>query len=536
MKKLTSPSSAIPFLASPFLPLALLFLIAAGCNHFQQEAVERVKLLPDPPSPFSENFQDGVNKSRQRTLSKFSEKENSSPPTPVRDSKNIAKLNFEETQDSARMEKMSFGNPDMGNKENPKLDAQKRFARMKNAVGLQTETITLLNKLGVKTNESLRQKLALRNTNELNELSDNEIVKLKKATVLSLLSNDPRIYTNLAEKKLTSFPDLQKLKGKDLLQASDFEKVSGEKLSKQEVKTAQEIVEKEFQKKVSALVNISNQLSVNWLAQLKNPSPLYPNPKLPQKITNYLLNSQGGKKFIKPTFPSFEGGEEGSGAGGFLSGCLTCDESSSWLSPSAYLANLLQFVISSFPSDLGTLDLLNQRFQQRMEDPISSHPMNEENEASYVKFSNQVLENLIAELDSQMWPHDSSAEIETSLERRHLIFEQMKKCSIPSPECVRPYTDEPDFNEKVLINLFDAYVSEFGVTRPGVQSVLDQPAEFKEWFAREHGMVHPMAEPILSEEEDLQSDFSYLLAIGRDDQDINWLEISQITNETSSVV
>jgi hypothetical protein len=156
-----------------------------------------------------------------------------------------------------------------------------------------------------------------------------------------------------------------------------------------------------------------------------------------------------------------------------------CDVSNNLFSPPVYLLYLLDFVNRSFGDELDTLDEVNARFYQNFAD--LSTAFNPSQRGSYVQFSNEVLENLIADLDGEDWPNEI-------VDPSQQAGRDGIKVDIYDDFTSSAYQDEPGFSPNILVDLFDSYVREFGTTRREVRFIRLVANELEETFASEHDL------------------------------------------------
>ena len=213
--------------------------------------------------------------------------------------------------------------------------------------------------------------------------------------------------------------------------------------------------------------------------------------------------------------------------------CTNCEESSSLLSPAAYFFDLQHFVQNSF-EELNTNQKMKDRFKQDFQaipiDPGTAKTKN------YIQFTNEILENFIADLKGKNWPNlvGTQSQDENNLQARNEIYEAFKcnttEQAITSPPigsgtpgerplssppaggdtpgerelsdsdrpltangetlCHNPFkVNEPSFDTEVLTDIFEAYLHEFGTTRQEIKSLHNLPQLLQAKAADEYGFI-----------------------------------------------
>ena len=189
--------------------------------------------------------------------------------------------------------------------------------------------------------------------------------------------------------------------------------------------------------------------------------------------------------------------------------CSEGDESNNLFSPAVYLLYLLDFVNRSFGAELDTLDEVNEKFYQNFGD--LSTDFDPSQRGSYVQFSNEILENLIADLDGDDWPNeivDDQSEEQVRNDIKVAIYEEFK---------LSVHQNEPGFSPNILVDLFDSYIREFGTTRREVRFIRMGTPDLQEQFAEENNL-------------DNSSSPTDLEAIDVEDQDISLGNIQLLEN------
>lgn len=320
------------------------------------------------------------------------------------------------------------------------------FTKSLKDCGIKNSTASKLRAGGIETLEDLRKK----GVHELKNLEAEEVKTLRKVSLLFLLSEDVGLNKELAKKEINSVRDLQKLTLRDIKSAS------GEKFSDMQAEA--------YQKRVRALSNLINANSRNLLAKFKNPSALCTPPPLGEEVRKSLISY---------------GTETGA--------CeFKCDESTDSFSPAVYLLYLLDFMESSFGPKLDSLPKINCRFKQKFEDLPVSQDVSQS--ASYVQYTNEILEDLIAELLSgraEDWPNVATTDED---ERNRLM---RIKVSIYDKFKDATYQNEPGFDGNVLMNLFDSYIQEFGTSRKEIRFVKKGSTDFQKQFCKKLGIRFP---------------------------------------------
>lgn len=320
------------------------------------------------------------------------------------------------------------------------------FNRTLESIGISEGTREKLKDTDVKTISELQKKGDLKKVEALKGISDQEMKKLKRASLFSLFSKDIELNGELAKKEINSVSDLNKLSVNDLIEAS------GGKLDRKGAA--------EYKAKVRGLVNLANIENLHLAAQIKNPAPLYGPAPL----------SGEARAIVRSDFPASELFEEE---------CRECNESNNLFSPAVYLLYLLDFVKKTFDTKLNTLEGIDHTFYQKFEDLSIFQDISKT--VSYVQLSNEILENLIAQLEGKAWPNEivSPPERAAREQIKNDIYEKFK-----SPD----YRNEPGFDPNVLIDLFNAYVREFDVTRQDVRFIMNGTPALKQYFATEHDL------------------------------------------------
>jgi hypothetical protein len=129
-------------------------------------------------------------------------------------------------------------------------------------MGISTGTQRRLKDAGIETPSDLRKNL--KGVKAMNGVSDQEVNKLRKVAILSLLSKDVKLNRELAKMDFNSVKDLRKF--------SVAEWVSGShgKLNEQQAEG--------YRDRVSALYSLIKLSAWHLRARQANPGPLYPSP------------------------------------------------------------------------------------------------------------------------------------------------------------------------------------------------------------------------------------------------------------------
>jgi WD40 repeat protein len=337
---------------------------------------------------------------------------------------------------------------------NDGLSDKEFFDKALKSVGISVDTVNKLKTIKVETFVELRKALATTNKGNLKGLSGQELVFLNRASLLFLLSNNFELNKNLAQQNINTLDDLLKLSSQELMKKSKG--------------TLDETEATKYKNKITALNRLTDQQVRLTLVQGKNPL---------------------AKKEV---------GEQDTGK----IPCRQCDTSTDLLSPAAYVLYLLDFMEKNLDQKFDKLEKINQRFKQRFEDLAISQEANEK--ASYVEYTNEILENLIAELNGKNWPN----QIGLPNENRNQAIYQYAGIKSPKPMLAgsgdnnlfqtkisiyeefksEKYKKEPGFNSDVLEELFDSYVREFGTSRDEVGFIRLGSNDLQQTFVLENGL------------------------------------------------
>lgn len=377
-------------------------------------------------------------------------------------------------------------------------DKKKSFQKVIASIGIKEADVAKLKSAGVETFSDLRKKSNLLKTGGMGNLAKEDVEKLKRAGILSLLSNDDDLNASLnkelAKKGVHSVKELDQFLTK--LPKDKLTEMFAGKLTKEKAER--------YRNRVHVIQNLTDLSARRKAVLQKTPRQLW---EMPPGAEVAPAEVQPG---VRPTDGPSQSSVEAVGAppgtrpaGGSTGGAAAdevtpqpgtrpasprageatcmyeCDESTSLFSPAVYLLYLVDFTKKSFGTSLDSLGKINQRFQQKFEDLSISQDLSQH--GSYVQYTNEVLENLIATLSAQPWPNLQIPEDEKA-KRRRLIY----KTFWPTPTAGHPYHQEPGMNPRVLVDLFDAYIRELGTTRKDVQFILNGTEELQQKFASDH--------------------------------------------------
>lgn len=335
------------------------------------------------------------------------------------------------------------------------IESKEKFNENLSSLGITKNTVNKLQNANINSYAQLREKAALY---DLQGFSSKEMKTLQGASTLSLLSNDQELNRKFLAKNIYSVQQLKKLSANELVKISDGR--------------LDEPKAQEFKNRVRGLDNLVQLQARRLYVGLRNPSPLYSKPNVPAHVEMKMLKSV-------------------SGSAGTCS--LKCDESNDIFSPAAYLLYLLDFIEKSFGSSLDDLQKINNRFKQKFEDLTISQDASQSK--SYIQFTNDVLENLIAENAGDPWPN--SLQEAERIKGKSKIYARFKSEDVPYPD--------------LLINLFDSFVREFGTNRKEVRFIQRGSISLKTKFAESKGMT-----------------IDDLNAINLQNEAINFVEISDL--------
>lgn len=139
--------------------------------------------------------------------------------------------------------------------------------------------------------------------------------------------------------------------------------------------------------------------------------------------------------------------------------CIVCDEDKSIFSPAVYLLYLLDFVEESY-SSINEISDLSNRFYQEVE--FVSAKFNPQEEDSYIKYCNQILENFYTD--------------DTLTIKRELIYENGKTEQNEAEDLAKvyqkfkntpPIVPFPD----IIEDLYDSYLDELGLSRQELEFI-----------------------------------------------------------------
>jgi hypothetical protein len=283
-------------------------------------------------------------------------------------------------------------------------------------------------------------------------LSKKDTNRLKRASFLSLLTNNEKVLNKLNTDHYNSIKDLSKLTIDNIV------KLSNGDLSKKQAK--------EFVNKVNGLNNLIKLNSIQFRTRLRN-----------------RLSTLSSKQFIDSTELRIYDDL----VSVYKEDCLNCDESNNLLSPAAYLLYLLDFVEKSFGNKLNSLKNINDRFFQKFEElPISQDISNK---GSYLEYSNTILVNMISDMLSKPWP-DTVSDPAVGIFIKSIIYNKFK--------------ESPIFDSTLIIDLFDSYVKQFGITRRDVFFNSKGSDSLKSNFKKENDLIQEDIEAIDKRDNDIK--------------------------------
>ena len=277
----------------------------------------------------------------------------------------------------------------------------------------------------------------------LTGLSEEELGKLRQASILSLLSDNESLNAGLAKKGISSIRDLTRLSTRDLLEASENE------ISWRDAEV--------YKARAQALHNLISVSNWNFRKALSNPGALYRQPLVSQGLQDQIMKSLQGPDLVC----EFE-----------------CNEQNNIFSPAVYLLYLIDFFEKSFGESLDSLDEIERRFLQNFGAVANSQEVDQQD--SYVLYTNTILENLIAATDPGDNIDDDLYKITNEVARRPKLEQIYMQFNDPS------FMVEPGFRPNVLEDLFDSYVRELQTTRAEVQLVMRGSDNLKARFADQH--------------------------------------------------
>lgn len=405
-------------------------------------------------------------------------------------------------------------------------DKKKSFQKVIASIGIEEADVAKLKSAGVETFSDLRRKINLLKTGGMGNLAKEDAEKLKRAGILSLLSNDDDLNASLnkelAKNGVYSVKDLDQFLTK--LPKDKLTEMAAGKLTAEEAER--------YRNRAHAIKNLTDLSARRKAVLQKTPKPLWEIPPgaglAPGEIQHGIRPTGGPSQSsvaVEGTPPGTRpgGGSTGGaavgegtpppgtrpaspGAGGTTC-TYRCDESTSLFSPAVYLLYLVDFTKKAFGASLDSLEKINRRFLQKFEDLSISQDLSQQ--GSYVQYTNEVLENLIATLDNNPWPNERIIEDEKAA-RRKFIYQTF--WPISSTADAHPYHQEPGVNPRILVDLFDAYVRELRTTRQEVQFILKGTKELQNKFA--------------TDERDLQ--IADLQTIGVNDNQIDVVSVHKV--------
>lgn len=268
----------------------------------------------------------------------------------------------------------------------------------------------------------------------------------RRASTLALLSPDKQLNTALEKLPISSVRDLLTLSPEQLRENS------GNRLSIDEAK--------DYRKKANVLQRLIDRQMLPLVVAKREPTRFEAlSPELQAVVSKLSLDQERDE--------------------GETSACVSnCDGEISLFSPAVYLIYLLDFLERSFPTDLASLESIDQRFFQRFEELPTSQSA--EFSDSYVRFTNQVLENYIASLEDPPRPWETP-------EQRHDNRVQIFDVEFRKQE----YDAETGFNKSLVPEMFAAYLREMGTSTQNVRKIAAIPAnlvKLREELAASQGL------------------------------------------------
>lgn len=372
---------------------------------------------------------------------------------------------------------------------------ENRFADAISAGGVQAATKDKLKAAGIKTMNGLRKQLATKDLGQLKGLAQDEIGKLRKTSILDLLSDDPAVIERLSMAKFGSIREFDHFSMKKL------QELTAGKLDEQQAKNL-----KAKARGLKYLVELAKRREV---VKQANPAVLYASSPsatavsmpVAAPLAQPYLTSVGARSLVAQLPPSTRppGVPPPSGLppGSRPSVPAACDrppglavtmEPTTLFSPSVYLLYLRDFIQKSFSTDLDEPSKINRRFKEKFEIVMQDNNQ----QVSYLEHSNRVLENYIAELDGKDWLNDRNPQA-----IRGSIYEQFRNPA---------YINEKRFSPTVLVELFDALVRELGTTRREVHIIQMGGPGLKKAFREQHDLIcddgrHYIGDPTIAIED-----------------------------------
>jgi Tc toxin complex TcA C-terminal TcB-binding domain len=280
--------------------------------------------------------------------------------------------------------------------------------------------------LRIGTGGDLRRIGNLSDAEQLKDLPKEDILRLQRLSFLSLVSNDVKVASALAK-----HADIKSLKDIQTISPAKLSAMAGGLATPNE---AQSII-----KRANSLGRVLEAYKRDALSRVRNRAPLYQPPAVSPSVRRQLQAASQ---------------EEGT--------CeLTCDAATSIFSPAVYLIYLLDFLTQSF-----------SLFHQKLRDvPVTE---NVSQVKSYVYYTNQILENRIANQTGDLWPNETVAPDQRAARNavRAKIYDRLNA-----------------LDSTLLTELFDSYVREFGTTRGEVKLVLRGSERLKSSFAVQHDLA-----------------------------------------------
>jgi len=304
-------------------------------------------------------------------------------------------------------------------------------------LGLQAKTLKQLSDAKITSVEELRKQI-FTGKSVLTNLPADQVKTLQRVAILFLLSTNTQLNAKLATNKFSSVKDLA------TNSVEELQKWAGTNLTAE--------LAKQYKKRAVGLSRFMDQKVQHLAIAGRNPSALESLPPADRHIAQQLAAA-------------------GAGGSSNPDACAgACGDEEIFFTPAVYLIYLLDFIKKSFPLDLASLTNIDKRFYQRFEQLPLSREVGVLD--SYVRFSNDVLENLIAAYDGKPfgeWPHDVDTTPAQRLERRAYIYDTEFKAAA--------YASEPGFNTNLVSELFDSYVREIGTTRRDMRIIAGVPHE-----------------------------------------------------------
>jgi len=278
------------------------------------------------------------------------------------------------------------------------------------------------------------RRILVKNPNKLKFLEPCELKKVKKASILSLVSDNDKISEKLIDENFGSIHDLKEWSVNDIIEKADVDTQ----------------IANSIKNKIKGLNNLISLSRFQLRANSRNPNSYI-------KPGTYMHPGQLNIDFSDETETE----------------CLTCDENNNIFSPAVYLLYLLDFLKKSSHENMDEQSEINERFKQKFDSVLTIQDIKYSD--SYVRFANEILENHIADYYPEISKPNYDSQNKSSL-KSDLYKKWENINNLP--------------NKYLLVDLFYEYINEFELTRAGAHLIYQSANEdFIEQFERKRGLA-----------------------------------------------